>query len=84
MPPDKRRGPPGGSGPSSGNIADQNDRTVDNPQPRKKQALLRRRSDFARAMVFEVFKYKDARALDFDGFTDRKPRQAFRQWGAST
>ena len=35
-----------------------------------------RRARFARSMVFEVFRYRDARAIDYDDFIDRKPNQA--------
>ena len=34
------------------------------------------RSRFARSMVFEAFKYKHARAIDYGDFIDRKPNQA--------
>ena len=30
---------------------------------------------FARSAVFEMFGYRDARAIDYDLFRDRKPRQ---------
>ncbi len=42
------------------------------------------RSRFARRMVFEAFKYKHARAIDYDGFIDRRPNQRPRSWRAST
>ena len=45
----------------------------DTPNSPKLQA---RRRDFARAMVFEEFKYKHARAIAYDRFRDRKPNQA--------
>jgi len=35
-------------------------------------------------MVFEAFKYKHARAIDYDRFADRRPDQAPRSWRAST
>ncbi len=43
----------------------------------------RRRARFARSMVFEEFRYKHARAIDYDGFIDRKPNQRPRLWRAS-
>lgn len=50
------------------------------PAPRKFQALLvgdvDQHARFARAAVFEVFPYRDARAIDYDKFLDRKPSQA--------
>ncbi len=42
--------------------------------------LQARRRNFARAMVFEAFKYKHARALDQGTFIDRRPDQASRFW----
>ncbi len=43
-----------------------------------------RRTRFARSMVFEEFKYKHARAIDYDGFIDRKPNQRPRLPGAAS
>ena len=31
------------------------------------------RADFARAAVFEEFRTRNARAIDYDGFRDRQP-----------
>ncbi len=44
-------------------------------QTPKKQASLRRRSDFARDAVYAAFGYRDARAIDYGHFIDRKPLQ---------
>jgi hypothetical protein len=44
----------------------------------------RQRARFARSMVFEEFRYRDARAIDYGDFIDRKPGQTPRTWGAST
>ncbi len=52
--------------------------------PRPRPAL--RRARFARSMVFEEFRYKHARAIDYDDFIDRRPNQAPRpprRWRAS-
>lgn len=43
-----------------------------------------RRARFARRMVFGVFPYRHARAIDYDRFVDRKPDQRLRRWRAST
>ncbi len=84
MPPDKRRAPPGGSGASSKIIAavnsDGSDLTAQAP---KNQAFLRRRCDYARDAVFETFGYQHARAIDYDGFIDRKPNLAPVWWRAA-
>ena len=74
MAPDKRR-PPGGNGRPSEEIVSAAgiDTFRDTPNSPKLQV---RRRDFARAMVFEEFKYKHARAIDYDRFLDRKPNQA--------
>ena len=85
MPLKKRRGPPGGSGPSSEIIAAVNsDGSELSPQASKKQAFLRRRCDYARDAVFEEFQYRNARAIDYGDFIDRKPDQRLRLWSAST
>ena len=75
MTPDKRKPRPGGNGRGSlKSIAvDNSDRSELSPQTPKMQAAFRRRSDFARAMMFEEFKYKHARSIDYDGFIDRRP-----------
>ena len=82
---------PGGTG-----ARDRFDRSVSNTYqssrvPRPNQARLditagcaRARARFARRMVFEEFKYKHARAIDYDDFIDRKPNQRPRRWRAST
>ncbi len=44
----------------------------------------RRRARFARSMVFEAFRYKHARAIDYGDFVDRRPDQVPKSWGAST
>lgn len=36
----------------------------------------KRRAGFARGAVFSEFRARDARALDYDGFTDRDPENA--------
>ncbi len=51
------------------------------PQHPTKQAS-RRRGNFARAAVFEEFGYRSGRALDYDGFVDRKPNRLSR-WSTS-
>ena len=33
------------------------------------------RADFARAAVFEEFRTRNARAIDYDGFVDRRPNE---------
>ena len=83
MEPDKRK-PPGGLGRLSRSVlADGFDVLRDTPTGPRKQALLRRaRARFARSMVFEEFRYKHARAIDYDDFHDRWPDQAPRRWRA--
>jgi hypothetical protein len=74
---EKRRAPPGWSGAPSGDdveFAGFDISRVTHPAFQS-QASLRRR-DFARAVVFEEFGYRHARAIDYDGFVDRKPNQA--------
>ena len=79
-----RRGPPGGRGRPSGEFAS----AAGIGTPRithpafQSQASLRRR-DFARAAVFEEFRHKNAVALDYGDFVDRKPNQASRSWGVA-
>ena len=72
---EKRRPRLGGNerGPRKIIAVDNSDGSELSPQAPKKQASLQRRSDFARAMVFEEFKHKDARAIDYGAFADRKP-----------
>ncbi len=86
MPPEKRRPRPGGigRGPLKIIAVDNSDGSELSLLTPKKQTVLRRRSDFARSMVFEEFRYKHARAIDYDGFIDRKPNQRPRLWRAST
>ena len=75
MAPDKRR-PPGGNGRPSEEIVSAAgiDPFRDTPNSPKLQA--RRRTRFARSCVFEMFSYRDARAIDYDRFLDRKPSQS--------
>ena len=79
---DKREPRPGGNGCGSLKIiaADSYDGPELSPQALEKQALLRPRSDFARDAVFAEFRYRDARAIDYHGFADRKPAQRLRVW----
>ncbi len=82
MPVDKRK-PPGRLGRLSGNfvVAGGSDFPRDKPQALKMQARPRRhRAGFARDMVFAEFGYRHARALDYDGFIDRKHNLAPRRW----
>ncbi len=48
------------------------------------QPDLRHRARFARRMVFEEFRYRDARAIDYGDFIDRAPDQAPRVWRAAS
>ena len=84
--PKKREPRPAGDGRGSQKIiADGNsDGSKFSPQAPKKQAFLRRRCDYARDAVFEEFQYRNARAIDYGDFIDRKPDQRLRLWRAST
>ena len=84
-PPKKEGAPPAGNGdaPLDFIAVDNSDGSELSLLTPKKQAVLRRRSDFARAMVFEEFKYKHARAIDYGDFVDRRPNQAPRRWRAA-
>ena len=78
---EKRRAPPGWSGAPSGDdveFAGFDISRVTHPAFQS-QASLRRR-DFARAAVFEEFRHKNAVALDYGDFVDRKPNQALKSW----
>ena len=79
----KKRKPPGGRGRLSGDdvLAGSIDTFRDTPNSPEFQA--RRRARFARSMVFEEFKFKHARAIDYDGFIDRKPNAPPRPWRAA-
>ena len=81
MAPNKRT-PPGGIGRRSWDsvAADGFDFPRDNPNPTNSQDSIRRRGGFARGIVFAEFGSKHARALDYDGFIDRKPNQAPLWW----
>ncbi len=85
MAPKQRRPRPGGigRGPLKIIAVDNSDGSELSLLTPKKQTVLRRRSDFARSMVFEEFRYKHARAIDYDGFIDRKPNQRSRLWRAA-
>ncbi len=73
MPSTKRRPQPGGDcGASEKVLADGFDCLRDNPRNSKKQDH-RHRAGFARDIVFHEFGYRHARAIDYDGFKDRKP-----------
>ncbi len=77
---------PGGTGARDRNDADAS-LAGDAPVSNKSRAPIQarpRRARFARSMVFQEFRYRDARALDYDHFVDRKPGQTPRTWGAST
>ena len=78
MTPDKRKPRPGGNGRGFLEIIalDSGDRSKGTTEVPRNQA--RRRASFARAMVFEEFRYRHARALDYDGFIDRNPNQLSR------
>ena len=82
----ENRTPPGGIGRRSEDdvVAGGIDTLRVHPSVSPTQASLRRRARFARSMVFEAFKYKHARAIDYDGFHDRRPNQAPRICGATT
>ena len=86
MPPNGRKPRPGGIGRGSLKIIalDNCDGSELSPQKPKDQAFLRCRSDYARDAVFEEFRYKHARAIDYGAFVDRKPGPALRRWRAST
>ncbi len=47
------------------------------PVPRTSSA--KHRADFARAAVFEEFRTRNARAIDYGGFRDRQPNEAPRR-----
>ncbi len=80
----RRRPQPGGDcGTSEIVLADGFDTLRFNPESHKKQAH-RRRAGFARGIVFEVFGYRNARAIDYDGFVDRKPNPAPLWWRAAS
>ncbi len=82
MPPKKRRPQPGGDcGASEKVLADGFDCFRDSPQSREKQEH-RHRAGFARDIVFAEFGYRYARAIDYDGFKDRKPAPAGVWWRA--
>ncbi len=70
---------PGGTGARDlfGDLLASNDpKLVSTPQKSKPRPALRRRGDYARDAVFEAFGYQHARAIDYDGFIDRKPTPA--------
>ncbi len=50
-----------------------------NPRNHKKQEHSQR-DGFARGIVFAEFGYRHARAIDYGGFTDRKPARAGVWW----
>ena len=80
MTPDKRRAPPGGSGATSEEIVCiANADTLKIQRRTLKNQASRRRARFARSAVFEEFRYKHARALDYDTFTDRLPSKPARR-----
>ena len=75
MTPDKREPRPAGDGRDSLKVIALGscDRPEDRPLAPIHQA--RRRANFARDLVYAKFGYRDGRALDYDGFTDRLPGQ---------
>ena len=77
-----KRKPPGGNGRLSGDDVDLAgfDAPRDKPDSPKLQA---RRRDFARAAVFAEFGYRSGRALDYDGFVDRRPDRLPKRWWAA-
>ncbi len=81
MPPDKRK-PPIRDRRFSGDDVEVAciDITRITPSYPKKQTALRRRCNHARNAVFEAFGYRHARAIDYDGFIDRKPTPAPMWW----
>ena len=83
---DRRKPRPGGDGRGSLKIiaVDNSDGSELSPQAPKKQTFLRRRRDFARDAVFEESPYRNARAIDYGDFIDRKPDQRLRLWRVST
>ncbi len=82
MPPDRRKPRPAGDGRGSLKIigVDNNDGSELSPQTPKNQAFLRRRSSFARNAVYAEFGYRNARAIEYGAFVDRKPGPASRRW----
>ena len=84
MTPDRRK-PSDGRRRLSGEIVSAAgiDTSRNRPSSPKTQASLRRRARFARRMVFEEFRFKHARAIDYDDFIDRRPNQAPRRWRAT-
>ena len=81
-PPDEKGAPPAGNGraPLDFIAVDNSNESELSPQTPKNQAFLRRRSDFARDAVYAAFGYRDARAIDYGAFVDRKPGPAPRCW----
>ena len=80
MPPDKKKPPAGDRRLSENVLAGGFDVQRDNPPNRKTQARPSHRAGFARDMVFAEFGYCAGRALDYDGFVDRKPNPATVWW----
>ncbi len=82
MPPDKRRPQSGGigRGPRKNIAAVNRDGSKLRPQAPENQAFPRRRNNYARDAVYEEFGYRNARALDYGAFVDRKPGPARRRW----
>ncbi len=44
-------------------------------RPDRAYQISKHRADFARAAVFEEFRTRNARAIDYDGFVDRRPNE---------
>ena len=82
MTPEKRRAPPVWDGATSGDDVEfaGYDTFRVTHSASDNQASLQRRDRFARGMVFEEFRYKYARALNYGGFVDRQPDQVPRYW----
>lgn len=73
-PPGKRKPRPGANGRGSLKINLVNSSNSEHkPQAPEYQARVRRRANFARSAVLEEFGYRAGRALDYDGFVDRRP-----------
>ncbi len=48
-------------------------------RPDRAYQISKHRADFARAAVFEEFRTRNARAIDYGGFRDRQPNEAPRR-----
>ncbi len=48
-------------------------------RPAFSTSSAKHRADFARSAVYEDFRSRDARAIDYGGFRDRQPNEAPRR-----